>query len=545
MIKMCKGFLFAFIFVFLNLSTPLDASTPVNAGCSSLAEERIHDRSCNQLASFSQQHLDAGVYESHDIEMILSHAINTFGPEDVVVFDIDDVLITQRIDPFYLDHSQNRTPLFERFMSLDTDLQDIFLFYLNFASYSPDTISIMDDRTVGLIRELQEKGIKCMGNTAMSSGCANFNSASARLRLLSRLGYSFLCTFPDLESWDFDVLPGEHNIHGKPFFKQGIIFSGETPKHITQYELFKKIKKMPKRMMFIDDKIGNVFGMQDFFSSLGVECYSFHYLKKESKALPSYFPGEIYTREKRILEDFVEKLLAKEEIDHYFLESYNKKFMGSLNVFVESSEADERKQQEAQERAKKTEKTQTVQTALVENGPSIPSIVRSYEELYARFLRGVLIYKPNKENNIGRIELPIADFLTRGQNPLESTFDLSGCGGAGKYLSISTGYRKEKTVANAGKSEIWIVPKFVVENELGRGAAGHYRDIMSAWIAPFGIFYTWGSDENLTWYDYLVIASPEEISAKNLYENWERGASLYGVRVEVGAGFDSQFYLRF
>ncbi len=144
--------------------------------------------------------------------------------------------------------------------------------------------------------------------------------------------------------------------------------------------------------------------------------------------------------------------------------------------------ADERKQQEAQ----KLEKAQPAPTAVIEQtiqkGSSIPAIARGYEELYERFLRGVLIYKPNKGNDIGRIDLPIASLL----NPLESMFDLSRCGDAGQYLSISTGYRKGKVAANSSKYEVWIVPKFVVESEIGR-TASHYRDIMSTWSAPFDL----------------------------------------------------------
>jgi hypothetical protein len=149
------------------------------------------------------------------------------------------------------------------------------------------------------------------------------------------------------------------------------------------------------------------------------------------------------------------------------------------------------------------------------------------EALLFRFLNGKLIYKPNKENDVGRIELPIASLL----NPLEGTFDLSRLGDAGQCLSISTGYRKEKIAANSNKSEVWIVPKFVVDREVG-STARHYRDIMSKWTAPIGLFFTWGDWDNLEWCDYLVTASPEAISSKNLYENWDASKTS---RPRVGA----------
>ncbi|MBA3813675.1 MAG: hypothetical protein H0X26_04175, partial [Alphaproteobacteria bacterium] len=42
--------------------------------------------------------------------------------------------------------------------------------------------------------------------------------------------------------------------------------------------------------------------------------------------------------------------------------------------------------------------------------------------------------------------------------------------------------------------------------------------------APVGIFWRWGHWNNLTWYDHLTTASLDDISSKNLYENWRLSA---------------------
>jgi hypothetical protein len=96
----------------------------------------------------------------------------------------------------------------------------------------------------------------------------------------------------------------------------------------------------------------------------------------------------------------------------------------------------------------------------------ILDVCRGYEDVFQRFLNGVLIYKPTAGSTVGEITLRIRDLA----NPLESTFDLSQCGDAGQYLSISTGYSKGKLAANSRKSEVWIVPKFVVERYVGSTA---------------------------------------------------------------------------
>ena len=144
---------------------------------------------------------------------------------------------------------------------------------------------------------------------------------------------------------------------------------------------------------------------------------------------------------------------------------------------------------------------------------------QGHDEVFLRFLKGKLIYKPKTDSDEGKIEILFTSFL----NPLEGTFDLSRCGDAGKYLSIATGYRKSKLSANKDKIEIWITPKFVMENALSTSAT-HYGPIMTSdkWTAPIGIIWTYGNwADNDGRCDYLTNKQFDDISSKNLYENWK------------------------
>lgn len=118
-------------------------------------------------------------------------------------------------------------------------------------------------------------------------------------------------------------------------------------------------------------------------------------------------------------------------------------------------------------------------------------------------------------------------------NPLEGTFDLSCCGNAGDYLSISTGYRKKIKPENAKKVEIWIAPRFLIEKDLDTTAA-HFKDIMECWEKEFlvGIFWNWGSDA-LSSYDYLTTHSMESLSNDDLCK--KRSSSKRHGRVTVPA----------
>src|SRR3990167_3312599 len=164
---------------------------------------------------------------------------------------------------------------------------------------------------------------------------------------------------------------------------------------------------------------------------------------------------------------------------------------------------------------------------------AIPEVARGYESIYERFLKGVLVYRPTEGSDVGKIELPIADL----PNPLESTFDLSKCGDAGKYLSISTGYRKVQTPANANKVEIWFTPRFLVDKEMPHLAPNHHmRQVIRSWDsarAPIGIFWTcggWNATDHMMYCDYLTAESLDVIGSENLLKKHQKGVRVFGVR---------------
>jgi len=154
----------------------------------------------------------------------------------------------------------------------------------------------------------------------------------------------------------------------------------------------------------------------------------------------------------------------------------------------------------------------------------IPEIAKGYEEIYRRFVMGKLIYKPDSKSDKGRIELPIRALA----NPLEGTFDLSQCGDSGKYLSISTGYRKGKKAENANKREVWIAPRFLIEKNRA-GSASHFQPIMSGWSdtsAPVGIFWTWGGWDKLAYYDHVTDEAIDTLSEDDFYNIWKRSTAV-------------------
>ena len=154
---------------------------------------------------------------------------------------------------------------------------------------------------------------------------------------------------------------------------------------------------------------------------------------------------------------------------------------------------------------------------------AIPEVARGHEEIYEKFLKGVLVYRPSEGSDVGRIDLPIAAL----SNPLDGTFDLSNCGDTGEYLSISTGYRKGHNPDNKNKVEIWFAPWFLVDKEKSHLAQNHHmREILKTWDpeqAPIGIFCTWGGwngGSQLGHCDYEISVDPAGLSSKNMYRRF-------------------------
>ncbi len=161
-----------------------------------------------------------------------------------------------------------------------------------------------------------------------------------------------------------------------------------------------------------------------------------------------------------------------------------------------------------------------------------PLRAKGHESILHCFINGKLIYKPDPNSDAGKIEMPFSDL----SNSLEGTFDLSRCGEAGRFISIATGFRKEKVAANKERLEIWIVPKFIIEQNIN-GPARHLQEIKD-WPGQVGILWTHGDWDNMDWYDYLVKKQCDEISSENLYENWCASACSQQVRDAVRECWD-------
>lgn len=257
-----------------------------------------------------------GVYEADNMEIILSHPLKEFGTQDIVIFDVDEVLITG-LDPYYFEHFSKKSPLHEKLFSRGQHIIDKFFLYM----FLTKPWTCMDENLAKFVKTLQQQEVRCIANTALNptiNSELSIDVPALRVQTLRSFGVDFSEAFPHLSLWDFNTLDSKYIPKLPPLFKDGVIFSSETPKHISTLEFFKKVGFKPKRVLYVDDFLENSQTMFEELSSLGVECYSFFYTKKNAKSLRSYFSEEVFTRELRKLELFIEKLLNEEDVDEFF-----------------------------------------------------------------------------------------------------------------------------------------------------------------------------------------------------------------------------------
>lgn len=259
-----------------------------------------------------------GIYESSDIELIINHLLSRLERDDLIIFDVDDVLL-KSLDPYYSEHYMKETTLHQMLYSRDQNTVETFLLYL----FLSKPCVVMDPKLPELLNQLKLKNIKHIANTAILpivNEKLHVDISRKRLETLKEIGIDFADSFSELPFWNFDSFPLEEASKVSPMFKEGVIFSSQAPKYSTTLALLQKLDFKPKRIAFIDDLFDNAKEMHDVLSLTGIECFSFHYTKKERSPVTSYFPSEIGASELKRIEFFIETLLSGKNVEEFFLE---------------------------------------------------------------------------------------------------------------------------------------------------------------------------------------------------------------------------------
>ncbi len=178
-----------------------------------------------------------------------------------------------------------------------------------------------------------------------------------------------------------------------------------------------------------------------------------------------------------------------------------------------------------------TEKWKDIaQKGMISNTPlwkTLHGVTPEDEAIFQIFSKAKLVYKPNVNNDEGKIELLFSKFV----NLHNGVFDLSKCDEADKYLRFTTNpsifFALEE--ANNAKLNIFMAPHYLI-NKFITTAAKPFDGIIHNWkkaTVPIAFFLRMSSWTNAAYFYYLTTKSVEQLSN-------ERGAILYDATLHRG-----------
>jgi hypothetical protein len=127
----------------------------------------------------------------------------------------------------------------------------------------------VEENFIPTLRSFQNQGIVVMGLTHRQPRVSD-----STLRQINSLGFSFTPTAPAATAFSIPSSSPATSV----LYDQGVIFAGEFNKKGEIFSLFLSlIKKLPKKVVFIDDIKRNVDDVENTLTELGVECYGIFY----------------------------------------------------------------------------------------------------------------------------------------------------------------------------------------------------------------------------------------------------------------------------
>jgi hypothetical protein len=219
--------------------------------------------------------------------MDIRETLEQSGPDTLIVFDIDEVLVTSK-DRFF-------HPLSEK-MILDLTKQEMGL-----AKTEEEQKKIEEKLSIGLtetkrvlieklspdlLRALNRKKMKAIGLTSFPSGRFGKIPQLEKWRVdhLTGLGLDFSIFFPQLQRHEFSSL--KKPSLPPPLFEKGILFSRGYSKGDVLLAFLDLIHWKPHKVIFIDDLLENLRMMSLSLKARHIAFQGYHYRGAEIESHP-------------------------------------------------------------------------------------------------------------------------------------------------------------------------------------------------------------------------------------------------------------------
>lgn len=220
---------------------------------------------CSFLMLFSLS-LHAGeIFSTADFALIKEEA-NKLDSNSLILFDVDATLIVP--DDAIL--RPKGKALFKKLISnhSDTD-KDLFRDIRMSAPHS-----IVDHKSIKLVRKLQRKKIPVLAFTAAAANLKNAKPGEWRVRELKGYGFDFSRSFQNLTTLFFPKNPEQPYC---PMYNSGVLYSSLHPKGDILVLFLQSIDLKPKKVIFIDDELDQVRCVVDAMDKQGIPCIGIHY----------------------------------------------------------------------------------------------------------------------------------------------------------------------------------------------------------------------------------------------------------------------------
>lgn len=212
------------------------------------------------------------IIQTNKLDMI-ELTLNDVSDNDIVVFDCDDVLTTiaqqlfkQHNRQVFINWCKNNIPGFDRTMFFDL---------LDYILVSNKNV-LVNDRMPWLVNKLADMNIKAVVLTALPTKPIGKVQEPIKWRsnILSELGYNFGKFWKNLSDKKFF----ENTIQPyPPAYHNGIICCDNVPKYLCLGEFLRYSNISPNRILFIDDNIDNLNGMQKWAYNYNIAFLGIQY----------------------------------------------------------------------------------------------------------------------------------------------------------------------------------------------------------------------------------------------------------------------------
>lgn len=214
--------------------------------------------------------LAAKIIESDTIATVLKHTDS----DTFVIFDIDNTIARENNDKGWggdqwLEAHVNN--FIDHGLSVQKAWDLALPIYFEAQHSKGFGLEPVESITIDVVKEVQQKANKAIVLTARS-----YPLVQLTINFLHEMGLNFLDNGFE-EEFIFDKVPGK--------YAHGMFFCGPGDKGESLLALLARIDYAPKKIVFIDDKLKNIYSVERAAKALGIQFVGIHYIRLQEEVL--------------------------------------------------------------------------------------------------------------------------------------------------------------------------------------------------------------------------------------------------------------------